>query len=114
MDHNVIKIVEIGEKTLTFAIPPGQLRYARKVSQDLSGNDVDSGEGASASTEEDVVLFTAKSVRALELKILNIDGRFSNPSHRNPWMHIRCQRNNQDIGSLFDMREEYYFRTHPS
>jgi hypothetical protein len=113
MDYNVMKIVEIGQKTLTFAIPPGHLRYARRVAQDPSSDDVDLGEGASASAQEEVILCTAKSVRALEMKILEVDGRFSDPSHRNPWKHVRCQRNNQDLGSLFDMREEFYFRMHP-
>lgn len=109
-----IKIVKIGEKSLTFAVPPGQLRYARDIAPEPRANPTEPAEGGSASTQENVILCTVENVKALETKILEVDGRVKNPSHRNAWKMIRCLRNNQDLGSLFDIRESYYFRTHPS
>lgn len=98
---------------MTFAIPPGQLRYARDITQEPITNPFGPAEGESASTQENVVLCTVENVKALETKILEVDGRVTNPTHRNAWKMIRCQRNNQDMGSLFDIREGYYLRTHP-
>lgn len=110
---DVRKIVGIGKKTLTFAIPPGELRYARNVAEAPSHNLLDPAEAVPASTQEDVTLCTVENVKALETKILEVDGRVTKPSHRNAWKMIRCQRDNQDMGSLFDIREAYFLRTHP-
>ena len=108
------KIVEIGEKSITFAIPPGQLRYARDVAPETNSKPICPAEGESASTEETVILWTVENVRALENKILEVDGRVKDPYPHNSWKTIRCQRNNQDLGSLFDVRESYWNRTHPN
>lgn len=110
---DVTKIVEIGEKTLTLAIPPGELRYARNVAQAPTHDPLDPAGVVSAATQEDVILCTIENVRALEHKILEVDGRVTKPSNRNAWKMIRCQRDNQDMGSLFEVREAYYLRTHP-
>lgn len=67
---------------------------------------------AAKPAQEDVVLFTADNVRALEDKIIELDGRTTNLHHHNAWKCIRCQRNNQDLGSLFEVREEYYVFKH--
>ena len=46
--------------------------------------------------------------QALENKILELDGRFTDYSAGNAWKAIRCKRDNQDMGSLWEMREEFY------
>ncbi|KAL8830728.1 MAG: hypothetical protein Q9170_005609 [Blastenia crenularia] len=62
-----------------------------------------------AATEYDVILYQVTGLYALEKKILEIDGR-AKPSSRtaSTWRDIRCRRNEQDMGSLFEMRDEYY------
>ncbi|KAL8696465.1 MAG: hypothetical protein Q9201_007642 [Fulgogasparrea decipioides] len=63
----------------------------------------------SSTTGYDVILFSATGLLALEKKILAIDGR-AKPGARtgSPWRDIRCYRDEQDMGSLFEMREEFY------
>lgn len=62
-----------------------------------------------ASTEYDVILFETIGLQGFEKKILKIDGR-AKPGSRTGsiWRDVRCFRNEQDIGSLFEMREDYY------
>ncbi len=110
---DVRQIVEIGAKSLTFAIPPGRLRYARDIPQVSSSKEAGPEEVASHPVQEDVILCTVETVRPLELKILEVDGRISNPTHYNPWKTMRVIRDNQDMGSLQDVRESFYLRTHP-
>ncbi|KAI4240071.1 MAG: hypothetical protein LQ352_007722 [Teloschistes flavicans] len=61
------------------------------------------------STEYDVILFETIGLQGFEKQILKIDGR-AKPGSRTSsvWRDVRCFRNEQDIGSLFEMREEYY------
>lgn len=60
-------------------------------------------------TEYDVVLYEITGLYALEKRILELDGR-AKPGSRSgsTWRDIRCRRNEQDMGSLFEMRDEYY------
>lgn len=103
--------MEISDKGLTFAIPPGTLRHARIIPHEKV--EEEEGQDLKAKPQEDVVLFTADKVRTLEDKILQLDGRFVNPQNHNAWKNIRCQRQNQDLGSLFEVREDYYVFKHP-
>lgn len=53
---------------------------------------------------------TTKLLSELEQAIINTDGRISwkdAPAH-SAWRAIRVKRNNQDMGSLFDMREQHF------
>ncbi|KAI4102652.1 MAG: hypothetical protein LQ345_007363 [Seirophora villosa] len=63
----------------------------------------------SAATEYDVVLYTTTGMWELEKQIVKIDGR-AKPGSRtaSTWRAIRCRRNEQDMGSLFEIRDEYY------
>ncbi|KAL9014064.1 MAG: hypothetical protein Q9173_001273 [Seirophora scorigena] len=63
----------------------------------------------SAATEYDVVLYTTTGMWELEKQIVQIDGR-AKPGSRtaSTWRAIRCRRNEQDMGSLFEIRDEYY------
>lgn len=55
-----------------------------------------------------IILTTITHPAALEAKILEVDGRIQNSGKYNAWKAIRCNRDNQDMGSLWEMREEYY------
>ncbi|KAL8635955.1 MAG: hypothetical protein Q9228_006599 [Teloschistes exilis] len=161
------KIVRIDGTKVTLAIPPGTLRFARRLQQaDIPQPDIDmpnsqpagevdpeaqaeivtdselaeesesiiavspepstvpsapvNGESSDkstsafkdhllASTEYDVILFETIGLQGFEKKILKIDGR-AKPGSRTGsiWRDVRCFRNEQDIGSLFEMREDYY------
>lgn len=59
---------------------------------------------------EDVLLHTTTNLTDLERRFVEIDGRLDPKEHRcfNPWLLIRGKRNEQDLGTLFEMREEYY------
>ena len=55
-------------------------------------------------------LYEVWKPNGLENKIIQIDGRMD-PNEApiaSSWRFIRVQRNNQDLGSLFDLREEFY------
>ena len=63
----------------------------------------------SAATEYDVILYEVTGLYALEKKILEIDGRVKSGSRTaSTWRDIRCRRDEQDMGSLFEIRDEYY------
>ncbi|OKL63487.1 hypothetical protein UA08_01413 [Talaromyces atroroseus] len=47
---------------------------------------------------------------ALTKKILEIDGRIKNPPNGNAWKEFRCYRNNQDMGSLWEVRQAWYVK----
>ena len=87
------------------------------VSRDIAGNETSASfPEASEDPEEDVILHTIRILKHLEDKIVDIDGRFKGTGARssvNTWKALRCKRNNQDLGSLFEMREEFYVWKHP-
>lgn len=64
----------------------------------------------------DVVIHEISTLAQLEVKILEIDGRLHLKGVRpsiNPWKALRVKRNNQDLGTLFEMREEFYVWKQP-
>ncbi|KAL8695762.1 MAG: hypothetical protein Q9224_003178 [Gallowayella concinna] len=71
---------------------------------------IDNGNGAvSIARDYDVILWKGAGLYALERKIIEIDGRVKPDSRTaSTWRDIRCRRNEQDLGSLFEMRDEYY------
>lgn len=69
----------------------------------------DCADPLSAATEYDIILYTTTGLWDLEKEILKIDGRVKAGSRTaSTWRVIRCRRNEQDMGSLFEMRDEYY------
>ncbi len=69
----------------------------------------DRADPLSAATEYDIILYTTTGLWDLEKEILKIDGRVKAGSRTaSTWRVIRCRRNEQDMGSLFEMRDEYY------
>ena len=74
------------------------------------------GESSSAArpgTED--TLYEISNLTQLEHKLVDIDGRFQSKdmSVQNTWKTFRCSRNNQDMGTLFEIREEFYVYKHP-
>jgi hypothetical protein len=47
---------------------------------------------------------------ALTLKMLEVDGRVK-PTNGNAWKEIRCFRDNQDMGTLWEVRQAWYLKT---
>ncbi len=71
---------------------------------------------ASALNSDGAILHEISTLGQLEVKILEIDGRLNLNEVRpsiNPWKALRGKRNNQDLGTLFEMREEFYVWKHP-
>ena len=71
---------------------------------------------ASAPSPDDAIIHEISTLAQLEVKILEIDGRLNLNEVRpsiNPWKALRGKRNNQDLGTLFEMREEFYVWKHP-
>ncbi|RMJ25477.1 hypothetical protein PHISP_03669 [Aspergillus sp. HF37] len=64
----------------------------------------------SSSQDELVILPNITSPSILEKHILAIDGRFKGVRMVNSWKAIRCHRNNQDMGSLFEVRQGWYLK----
>ena len=65
--------------------------------------------------EDEDILHSVSSLNQLEQKIVEIDGRI-NPKDlpvQNTWKNFRGIRNNQDLGSLFEMREDFFVYKHP-
>ena len=56
----------------------------------------------------DVILARITTLQALENKIVATDGRLGKTVDGNAFKHIRVKRDNQDIGSLFEIREDWY------
>ena len=65
--------------------------------------------------EEEDIIHSISNLTQLEHKIVDIDGRFNSKelSIQNTWKNIRGIRNHQDLGSLFEMREDFYVYKHP-
>ena len=62
------------------------------------------------------ILHQVKTIKSFVDKIIEIDGRM-NPKDApilSNWRFIRLQRSNQDLGSLFDVREEFYVWKSPT
>ncbi|MCJ1307534.1 hypothetical protein MMC25_001180 [Agyrium rufum] len=56
------------------------------------------------------IYFTISTPRALETKLLEIDGRVKDAPAANAWKNTRLKRNEQDLGSLWEIREEYWVK----
>ena len=70
----------------------------------------------SAPNSDDAIIHEISTLAQLEVKILEIDGRLNLNEVRpsiNPWKALRGKRSNQDLGTLFEMREEFYVWKHP-
>lgn len=70
-----------------------------------------SDENATATLPDEIVVPNIASPRMLVTKILQIDGRPKEGARTaNAWKEIRCYRRNQDMGSLWDVRQAWYIK----
>ncbi|KAL6719713.1 hypothetical protein ACLMJK_001634 [Lecanora helva] len=63
--------------------------------------------------ENDAIMLEITSLKQLHDKIVELDGRLDPKNQKeapaiSPWKIMRAKRNNQDLGSLFEMREDFY------
>ncbi|GFF73620.1 hypothetical protein IFM47457_03437 [Aspergillus lentulus] len=65
--------------------------------------------GDSDQTSE-IILENIGGPNALALKILEVDGRIKDVPNGNAWKEFRSYRNNQDMGSLWEVRQAWYLR----
>lgn len=59
---------------------------------------------------EVVVLPNVPGITALENKMIEVDGRIKHIPNGNAWKEFRSYRNNQDMGSLWEVRQAWYVR----
>jgi len=57
-------------------------------------------------------ILRVKRLHGLERKILEIDGRAKYDGKDSSWRYIRCVRDTKDLGSLWELREEFYERAY--
>ncbi|GIJ89984.1 hypothetical protein Asppvi_008930 [Aspergillus pseudoviridinutans] len=65
--------------------------------------------GDSDQTSE-IIVENIGGPNALALKILEVDGRIKDVPNGNAWKEFRSYRNNQDMGSLWEVRQAWYLR----
>lgn len=61
-------------------------------------------------SDNDIRLDDVDGPTTLSNAILNEGGRIVGVRANNAWKEFRCSRNNQDVGSLWDLREQYHTR----
>lgn len=68
--------------------------------------------GAQPTTDEpdEIIVPDISSPMVLVKLILQMDGRRPDGRTANSWKEIRCYRKNQDMGSLFDVRQAWYLK----
>ncbi|RAO65011.1 uncharacterized protein BHQ10_001023 [Talaromyces amestolkiae] len=70
----------------------------------------ESAQCSATATPLEVEIHDIAGPNALMKKILETDGRVKNPPNGNAWKEIRCYRNNQDMGSLWEVRQAWYVK----
>ncbi|OJD21552.1 hypothetical protein ACJ73_07105 [Blastomyces percursus] len=67
-------------------------------------------EQAQESIAKDIIFSGVAGPGRLSNKILEIDGRITEPPNGNAWKEFRCYRDNQDMGSLWECRQSWFVR----
>lgn len=100
---------ELRSRALNYCADSSSPTPSSKVHDSPTASTNENHDLIAAATAYDVVLYEVTGLYALERKILEIDGR-AKPGSRtgSTWRDIRCRRDEQDMGSLFEMRDEYY------
>ena len=99
--------------------PPGDEIGGSPASQvgDTNGasSQTDGGHSSTSAEQEEDILHSISMLTQLEKKIVEIDGHFDSNdiAVANTWRSFRGIRDNQDLGTLFEMREEFYVYKHP-
>ncbi|KAL2871345.1 uncharacterized protein BJX67DRAFT_342030 [Aspergillus lucknowensis] len=58
---------------------------------------------------DEIIVRDIQGPTALTLKMLEVDGRVK-PTNGNAWKEIRCFRDNQDMGTLWEVRQAWYVK----
>ena len=71
---------------------------------------------SSQAPAEDAIFYRMTSLNEFDRKLIEVDGRLDPNKHRNAntWKSIRGKRDNQDLGTLFEMREEFFVWKSPT
>ena len=67
-------------------------------------------EGPPEGTDE-IIVTDIQGLTALSTKIIEVDGRIKEIPNGNAWKEFRSYRNNQDMGSLWEVRQAWFLRT---
>ncbi|KAL2052891.1 hypothetical protein ABVK25_006831 [Lepraria finkii] len=96
---------------------PGQKTEIKESAADDKDmeDDPQPDESKGSAAQDDVILHETGILSNIEIRILEIDGRPNLKEVRpsiNAWKAFRGKRSNQDLGTLFEMREEFYVWKH--
>ncbi|PYH48184.1 uncharacterized protein BP01DRAFT_354026 [Aspergillus saccharolyticus JOP 1030-1] len=69
---------------------------------------------SSADDVKEIVLPNIQGLNALASKIIEIDGRVKKVPNGNSWKEFRAYRHNQDMGSLWEIRQSWFMRENKS
>lgn len=90
---------------------PSQRKRERSSEQSKQHSDEERSPPSTTPAEgKEILVPNITGPQALVTKILLTDGRMKNPPNGNAWKEIRCYRNNQDMGSLWEVREAWFLR----
>ena len=81
--------------------------------QHEQGSPTDHSDGELLHQTASACTLTITTPGALETKIIEIDGQIRNAPAVNSWRNFRVRRREQDIGSLWEIREEYWVNRRP-
>ncbi|KAJ5714824.1 uncharacterized protein N7483_012005 [Penicillium malachiteum] len=79
---------------------------------EITGSPTPSDPAAETSNDgyEEVIIHDIVTPRMLVHSMLGVDGRRKDGRTSNAWKEVRCYRNNQDMGSLWDVRQAWFFK----
>ncbi|KAJ6024254.1 hypothetical protein N7540_005051 [Penicillium herquei] len=79
---------------------------------EITGPPTPSNPAAETSNDgyEEVIICDIATPRMLVQSMLVVDGRRKDGRTSNAWKEVRCYRNNQDMGSLWDVRQAWFFK----
>lgn len=76
--------------------------------QSQNGPDLSTSPAPPVNESREIIIDNIVSPSMFAAKIIQVDGRVGHYHNANPWKEIRCYRNNQDMGSLWDVRQAWF------
>ncbi|KAJ5712693.1 hypothetical protein N7493_009161 [Penicillium malachiteum] len=88
------------------------LQHDPPLEPEITGSLAPSNPAAEISNDqyEEVTIHDIVTPRMLVQSMLVVDGRRKDGRTSNAWKEVRCYRNNQDMGSLWDIRQAWFFK----
>ncbi|KAJ5718284.1 hypothetical protein N7488_003930 [Penicillium malachiteum] len=88
------------------------LQHDSPLEPEITGSPAPSNPAAETSNDqyEEVTIRDIVTPRMLVQSMLVVDGRRKDGRTSNAWKEVRCYRNNQDMGSLWDVRQAWFFK----